>query len=337
MELQSLHPVDERQSWICGDVVVDPSAVIGPGVLLQADGGCRIAIAAGVIIGMGSVLHARSGAIAVGRGATLGAGVLLVGAVTVGSGARLGMGVTVIDAQVPDGQLVPSGALLGAVEVQQSAPTVVSSPDNNGFRATDTAPPSITQPSPEAAIAEDNPSPDPKASPEPDQYLPNPWGHAPDPEETPPKRVIFSSQFSAAATAFSVGFTDPSVASSSPRPHPEPAAPKIPDLPSPQPFQASQAAGAEGLNSSDSSTFSNGFQPPIAPDAAPKADPEAATLSVHRPSGTPLYGKSHLDRLMTMMFPHRNGLGDRGEPQHPDSPGQFGAGAAAEDPWNDEV
>ncbi|GAB4349167.1 MAG: hypothetical protein Fur0042_16330 [Cyanophyceae cyanobacterium] len=322
MELQSLHPVDERQSWICGDVVVDPSAVIGPGVLLQADGGCRIVIAAGVMIGMGSVLHARSGAIAVGRGATLGAGVLLVGAVTVGSGARLGMGVTVIDTQVPDGQLVPPGALLGGSPASVDAPP----------------PAPVSQPSPDPAIARDDRlhfDRDPK----PSEHQPSPpgnLGNAPDPEETPPKRVIFSSQFSAAATAFSVGFTDPSVASSAPRPHPEPAAPKIPDLPSPQPFQSPQAdggnsPGGHGLNGS------NGSIPPIAPDAAPDADSDAAFLSVHRPSDTPLYGKSHLDRLMTMMFPHRNGLGDRGEPQDADSPGPSGTGAVADDPWNDEV
>jgi carbon dioxide concentrating mechanism protein CcmN len=322
VELQSLHPVDERQSWIGGDVVVDPSAVIGPGVLLQADGGCRIAIAAGVIIGMGSVLHARSGAIAVGRGATLGAGVLLVGAVTVGSGARLGMGVTVIDAQVPDGQLVLPGALLGgSAESIDSTESAASPP-----------PAPVPQPSPEPAIADDtNSNSDPKPSDHPPSPSEN-LGHSPDPEETPPKRVIFSSQFSAAATAFSVGFTDPSVAASSPRPHPAPAAPKIPDLPSPQPFQASQAVEADGSNPP------NGSIPPIAsavaPDPDPSPDADGAFLSVHRPSSTPLYGKSHLDRLMTMMFPHRNGLGDRGEP--PESPEPLRANAA-DDPWNDEV
>ncbi|NJO86234.1 MAG: hypothetical protein HC818_06545 [Synechococcaceae cyanobacterium RM1_1_27] len=46
---------------INGDVQMDPTAQIGPGVLLQADPGCQIRVGAGACIGMGSIIHAPRG------------------------------------------------------------------------------------------------------------------------------------------------------------------------------------------------------------------------------------------------------------------------------------
>lgn len=98
---------------ISGDVVVDPQAVLAPGVVLWAEAGATIRIAAGVCIGMGSVLHAHGGAIIVGEGVNVGAGVLLIGQVTIEPHACVGTSATLMDATVPAGAVVAAGALVG--------------------------------------------------------------------------------------------------------------------------------------------------------------------------------------------------------------------------------
>ncbi|NJL57108.1 hypothetical protein HC928_19670 [bacterium] len=95
--------------YIVGDVTVHPSAAIAPGAILQAAPGSHIAIASGVCLGVGVILNACGGAIAVERNATLGAGVLIVGTCTIGEGACIGTATTVFtlmcsDAVIPAGQ-----------------------------------------------------------------------------------------------------------------------------------------------------------------------------------------------------------------------------------------
>ncbi|AHB89493.1 carboxysome structural protein CcmN [Thermosynechococcus sp. NK55a] len=98
---------------IVGDVVVDPQAVLAPGVLLWAEAGASIRIAAGVCIGMGSVIHAHGGTITIGEGVNIGAGVLLIGAVTVEPHACIGASTTVMETTIPAGAVVAAGSLLG--------------------------------------------------------------------------------------------------------------------------------------------------------------------------------------------------------------------------------
>ncbi|MEM9244390.1 MAG: hypothetical protein AAGA67_01400 [Cyanobacteria bacterium P01_F01_bin.153] len=113
MSLQPLHPISHRDSWVAGEVVVDSTAVIAPGVLLQADPGCRIRIGPGAVVGMGTVIHAYNGAIEVGAGVNVGAAVLLVGRVTVGDRACVGAQTTVMNAVVNMGQAIAPGSLIG--------------------------------------------------------------------------------------------------------------------------------------------------------------------------------------------------------------------------------
>ncbi|MEM9771308.1 MAG: hypothetical protein AAF889_06875 [Cyanobacteria bacterium P01_D01_bin.73] len=113
MSLQPLHPISDRDSWIAGEVVVDSTAVVAPGVLLQADPGCRIRIGPGAVVGMGTVIHAYNGAIEVGAGVNVGAAVLLVGRVTVGDRACVGAQTTVMNAVVNMGQAIAPGSLIG--------------------------------------------------------------------------------------------------------------------------------------------------------------------------------------------------------------------------------
>ncbi|XFA73986.1 hypothetical protein RYO59_002250 [Thermosynechococcaceae cyanobacterium Okahandja] len=98
---------------ITGDVVVDPQAVLAPGVVLWAEAGASIRIAAGTCVGMGSVIHAHGGAIVIGEGVNLGAGVLLIGQVTIEPHACIGTTATIMNATVPAGAVVAAGSLMG--------------------------------------------------------------------------------------------------------------------------------------------------------------------------------------------------------------------------------
>lgn len=113
MSFPPLQPISDFHSYASGDVTIDPSAAIAPGVLLQADPDSRIAIAAGACIGMGSVLHANQGTLIVETGATLGAGVLIVGAVKIGANACVGSVTTILNRDVERGNVIPPGSLLG--------------------------------------------------------------------------------------------------------------------------------------------------------------------------------------------------------------------------------
>lgn len=96
-----------------GDVSVHPSAAVAPGVLLQAEPGSQIVIAAGVCIGMGSILHAYQGKIEVQESANLGAGVLIVGQANVGALACIGSSTTIFNTSVSSGQMISPGSLIG--------------------------------------------------------------------------------------------------------------------------------------------------------------------------------------------------------------------------------
>lgn len=96
-----------------GTVTIDPSAVIAPGVLIQAEADAQITIGPGVCIGAGSILHAQGGPLDIGVGACLGRDVLVVGWGKIGNNACLGAACTVLQPQVEAGDIVPPAALWG--------------------------------------------------------------------------------------------------------------------------------------------------------------------------------------------------------------------------------
>ncbi|WP_448525362.1 hypothetical protein [Parathermosynechococcus lividus] len=154
---------------IAGDVVVHPQAILAPGVLLWAEAGAIIRIAAGVCIGMGSVIHAHGGAITVSEGVNIGAGVLLIGQVTIEPHACIGTSATLMNTIVPAGAVVAAGSLLGdnsrrwqpkpapetsdpwqeAASPASPAPDAPHSPDS---------PPTDTEPAPVAAVENATPT-----------------------------------------------------------------------------------------------------------------------------------------------------------------------------------
>ena len=118
--LPPLEPIGDFRSYVCGDVVIDQTAAIASGVLIQADLGGRITIAAGVCIGMGAVLHAQGGLLEIGAGANLGAGVLIYGTSKIGEGACIGASSSIVRAVIAKGAIVPPCSLISGLE-QSSA------------------------------------------------------------------------------------------------------------------------------------------------------------------------------------------------------------------------
>ncbi|MDX2273683.1 MAG: carbon dioxide concentrating mechanism protein [Cyanobacteriota bacterium] len=113
MYLPASDPLSDSCYFMSGDVRIAPGVGIAPGVLLQADPDSYIEIAAGVCIGMGSILHAHAGSLVIEGGATLGTGVLLIGRGHVGSHACIGSSSTIWNASVLPAQVVPPGSMVG--------------------------------------------------------------------------------------------------------------------------------------------------------------------------------------------------------------------------------
>ena len=113
MHLPKLLLSNNSHIYVEGNVSIDPSAVISAGVILRADPDSKITIAAGVCIGMGAIIHAHKGTVEVESGASLGAGVLVVGKGKIGTNASIGSLTTIWNHSVESLQVVPSASVLG--------------------------------------------------------------------------------------------------------------------------------------------------------------------------------------------------------------------------------
>jgi carbon dioxide concentrating mechanism protein CcmN len=113
MSVPPLRLSDNFDSYISGEVIIHPSAVLAPGVILQAAVNSKIVIGPGVCIGMGSILQVDTGTLEVEAGANLGAGFLMVGKGKIGTNACIGSATTVFNYSVAPGVVIPPGSLLG--------------------------------------------------------------------------------------------------------------------------------------------------------------------------------------------------------------------------------
>jgi len=113
MYLPSPQPVSNPDIFIGGEVQIDPSAVLGPGVILQAAPYSQIIIGSGACLGMGVIINAHHGVIRIENGAILGAGVLMIGEGKIGSNACIGAATTIFNASVEAMTIIPAGSLLG--------------------------------------------------------------------------------------------------------------------------------------------------------------------------------------------------------------------------------
>ena len=107
-------PIDyNAEFFVSGNVTIHETAVIAPGVILQAAPHSQIIVREGACVGKGTVLNAYAGTIEIETGAILGAGVLLVGRVTIGKSACIGAATSIFNSSVEAFAMIPSGSLLG--------------------------------------------------------------------------------------------------------------------------------------------------------------------------------------------------------------------------------
>lgn len=148
MYLPPLQPMNHSHFCVSGNVTIHPSAVIAPGVLLQADPESQVIIAAGACIGMGAILHAHQGTIEVEEGANIGAGVLIVGKGKIGANACIGSATTILNSSIGWGEVVAPASVVGDTSRQiaepkpeEAATTEASDSESN--------PPAPDQPAPD--------------------------------------------------------------------------------------------------------------------------------------------------------------------------------------------
>ena len=113
MSVPPLRPSYDFDSYISGEVIIHPSAVLAPGVILQAAPNSKIIIGSGVCVGMGSILQVHEGTLEVEAGANLGAGLLMVGQGKIGANACIGAATTIFNCSVEPGQVVAAGSVFG--------------------------------------------------------------------------------------------------------------------------------------------------------------------------------------------------------------------------------
>lgn len=140
MSVPPLRLHNNFEPYISGEVTIHPSAVLAPGVILQAATNSKIIIGPGVCIGMGSILQVNEGTLEVEAGANLGAGFLMVGAGKIGTNACIGAATTVFNCSVKPGTVVPPSSVLGDTSRQISL-TQPQEPSTNYAASTNTQQP----------------------------------------------------------------------------------------------------------------------------------------------------------------------------------------------------
>ena len=121
---------------VVGDVTVDDSAAIAPGVVLQALPGSRIVIGKGVCLAGGVCVQSKSGVLKIGSGVTLGANVLVVGSGSIGSNACISPGSTLMNPQIEDDGLLPPNTLSSEPSTRSSQHFSQNGFSQNGFSPT---------------------------------------------------------------------------------------------------------------------------------------------------------------------------------------------------------
>ena len=113
MRLPAIRPITYPEVYISGNVTIDESAIIAPGVILRAASDSSIVIKAGACLGMGSILTASGGNIEIEEGVIIGAGVLVLGSGRIGANACIGSATTIISSSIETHAVVHAGSLIG--------------------------------------------------------------------------------------------------------------------------------------------------------------------------------------------------------------------------------
>ncbi|WP_414549090.1 transferase [Anabaena sp. CCY 0017] len=143
MSVPPLHLSNNFGSYTSGEVTIHPSAVLAPGVILQAAVNSKMIIGPGVCIGMGSILQVSEGTLEVEAGANLGAGFLMVGQGKIGANACVGSATTVFNCSIEPGTVIPPGSILGDTSRQIEDTEQLESPTNNGVNTSNEEQPEV--------------------------------------------------------------------------------------------------------------------------------------------------------------------------------------------------
>ncbi len=104
--------ISDTHYCVMGDVTVDSTAAIAPGVVLQAASGSRIIIEKGACLAGGVCIQSRQGILKISAGASLGANVLVIGNGTIGANACISPSSTIVNPQIPQSAIVPPCSLI---------------------------------------------------------------------------------------------------------------------------------------------------------------------------------------------------------------------------------
>lgn len=118
---------DDVRFCVIGTVTIHPTAAIATNVVLRANPGSSLVIGAGVVVGQGCVLHANGGELVLDNGVALGTQVLMFGQGRVGERACIGSFSTLmVTIDVRSGEMIPARTLVDTSSPRLVTPNHVS-------------------------------------------------------------------------------------------------------------------------------------------------------------------------------------------------------------------
>lgn len=266
MSVLSLPATGHTHIYVSGDVSIDETAAIAPGVILQASGEGRIIIKAGACLGMGTVLTATQGTIEIGEGAILGAGVLIVGYGKISDRVCIGSASTLIETSVESMQLISPGSLLGDSSRQEES---ANSETEQEPTSNVTPSESEQQQQTSSAVSDTNGSS----------------------VNSEPKPEYWASFPSTSTEEANNGSKSQQAAASQPEPDYWASSPSTPTE------EANNGSNSQQVPNSQTATHQS--------NTAAEENSSSEQQSPSTASNGKIYGQTHIERLMVTLFPHK--------------------------------
>lgn len=277
--------VSDTHYCVVGDVTIEATAAIAPGVVLQASTGSRIVVGKGVCLAAGVCIQSRNGILTIQAGASLGANVLIVGSGTVGANACISAGSTIINPAVEAEAILPPDTLMDASINTGAKPSQSGSFEpSSGFKANSFTAPigsansftnGLDQPAPSTSQADPFPA---STFVEPEPIMPKSI-QIPDIPQQPNKFVSppsLNQPFNQANGSYSNPLSNQT-----------------------NNVQSDYGKVENGSSAGGSGSFQNsGARSPIG---------GSSSLTVHSSSDR-VYGRDQVSQLITTLFPHRQPL-----------------------------
>lgn len=268
MSVPPLRLYNNFETFFSGEVIIHASAVIAPGVIMQAAPNSKIVIGSGVCIGMGSILQVDTGILEIESGANLGAGFLMVGAGKVGANACIGSATTIFRASVESGKVVPAGSIIGdngrSFSESSIEPSIQPSAEPSAEPSNKEMNGKVKQP--ELPVAQEEPKPEEDKQNSSENKPPSPSRSRPPLSQSPTPPLT-----------------------PSPRPYVSPSPISY--------FSLNKDSTEEVVSSSENS----------AEESKPESTEEPTNANSNG-MGNHIYGRSSIKSLLVTLFPHRQSL-----------------------------